>query len=29
MNPADVHAIDALEDWHNAPCLFREEAVEF
>jgi hypothetical protein len=28
MNGADVHAIDALEDWHNALCLFREEATE-
>src|SRR5262245_25698374 len=29
MNPgADVHAIDALEDWHNALCLFREEALD-
>jgi hypothetical protein len=29
MNPgADVHAIEALEDWHNALCLFREEASE-
>jgi hypothetical protein len=29
MNPgADVHAIEALEDWHNALCLFREEALE-
>jgi len=25
---ADVHAIDALEDWHNALCLFREESLE-
>jgi hypothetical protein len=29
MNPgADVHAIDALEDWHNSLCLFREEAID-
>jgi hypothetical protein len=29
MGPgADVHAIDALEDWHNALCLFREEATD-
>jgi hypothetical protein len=28
MNGADVHAIDALEDWHNALCLFREDASE-
>jgi hypothetical protein len=29
MNPgADVHAIDALEDWHNALCVFRTEAME-
>ena len=29
MNPgADVHAIDALEDWHNALCLFRDESLE-
>lgn len=29
MNPgADVHAIDALQDWHNALCVFRAEAVE-
>jgi hypothetical protein len=29
MGPgADVHAIDALEDWHNALCLFREEAAD-
>ncbi|MBO0697267.1 MAG: hypothetical protein J2P46_02630 [Zavarzinella sp.] len=29
MGPgADVQAIDALEDWHNALCLFREEALE-
>ena len=29
MNPgADVQAIDALQDWHDALCLFRDEAVE-
>jgi hypothetical protein len=29
MSPgADVQAIDALEDWHGALCLFREEAIE-
>ena len=29
MGPgADVQAIDALEDWHNALCLFRDEALE-
>jgi hypothetical protein len=29
MSPgADVQAIDALEDWHNALCLFREEAID-
>lgn len=29
MNPgADVHAIDALQDWHNALCVFRTEATE-
>ena len=29
MGPgADVQAIEALEDWHNALCLFREEALE-
>jgi hypothetical protein len=29
MNPgADVQAIDALQDWHNALCLFREEATD-
>lgn len=25
---ADVHAIDALQDWHNALCVFRTEATE-
>jgi hypothetical protein len=25
---ADVQAIDALQDWHNALCNFRTEAVE-
>jgi hypothetical protein len=29
MNPgADVQAIDALQDWHNALCLFRDEALD-
>lgn len=29
MNPgADVQAIDALRDWHNALCLFRDEALD-
>jgi hypothetical protein len=29
MTPgADVHAIDALQDWHNALCVFRMEATE-
>jgi len=29
MSPgADVKAIDALQDWHNALCVFRTEAVE-
>src|SRR5215210_725430 len=29
MNPgADVQAIDALQDWHNAVCLFRDEALD-
>src|SRR5215216_5953581 len=29
MGPgADVQAIEALEDWHNALCLFREEALD-
>lgn len=29
MNPgADVQAIDALQDWHNAVCLFRDEAQD-
>jgi hypothetical protein len=29
MTPgADVQAIDALQDWHNALCLFRDEAVD-
>src|SRR3712207_7961630 len=29
MNPgADVQAIDALQDWHNAVVLFREEALD-
>ena len=29
MNPgADVQAITALEDWHNAVVLFREEAID-
>jgi hypothetical protein len=29
MTPgADVHAIDALEDWHSALCLFREEGID-
>ncbi len=29
MNPgADVHAIDALQDWHNALVVFRTEAIE-
>ena len=29
MSPgADVHAIDALQDWHNALCVFRTEANE-
>lgn len=29
MSPgADVQAIDALQDWHNAVCLFREEALD-
>jgi hypothetical protein len=29
MSPgADVQAIEALEDWHNALCLFREEALD-
>jgi len=29
MTPgADVQAIEALEDWHNALCLFREEALD-
>ena len=29
MGPgADVQAIDALEDWHNALCLFRDEAAD-
>ena len=29
MSPgADVQAIDALEDWHNALCLFRDEALD-
>ena len=28
MNPgADVQAIDALQDWHNAVALFRERAT--
>jgi|SRR5262245_2457734 len=29
MGPgADVRAIDALQDWHNALCVFRTEALE-
>jgi hypothetical protein len=29
MTPgADVQAIDALQDWHNALCVFRTEATE-
>ena len=29
MSPgADVQAIEALEDWHNALCLFRDEALD-
>ena len=29
MNPgADVQAIDALQDWHDALCVYRTEAVE-
>lgn len=29
MNPgADVQAIDALQDWHNAVALFRDEALD-
>jgi hypothetical protein len=29
MNPgADVQAIDALQDWHNAVVLFRDEALD-
>jgi len=29
MSPgADVQAIDALQDWHNALCVFRTEANE-
>jgi hypothetical protein len=29
MTPgADVQAIDALQDWHNALCLFRDEALD-
>jgi hypothetical protein len=29
MSPgADVQAIDALQDWHDALCVFRTEAVE-
>ena len=29
MTPgADVQAIDALQDWHNALCLFRDEATD-
>jgi hypothetical protein len=29
MNPgADVQAIDALQDWHNALVLFRDEALD-
>jgi outer membrane murein-binding lipoprotein Lpp len=29
MTPgADVQAIDALQDWHNALCVHREEAME-
>ncbi|HEX3148996.1 MAG TPA: hypothetical protein VHR66_13015 [Gemmataceae bacterium] len=29
MSPgADVQAIDALQDWHNALCLFRDESME-
>ena len=29
MTPgADVQAIDALQDWHNAVCLFRDEALD-
>lgn len=29
MSPgADVKAIDALQDWHNALCVFRGEATE-
>lgn len=25
---ADVKAVDALQDWHNALCVFRTEAIE-
>ena len=29
MNPgADVQAIDALQDWHDSLCLFRDESSE-
>jgi hypothetical protein len=29
MSPgADVQAIDALQDWHNALCVFRTDAAE-
>jgi hypothetical protein len=29
MGPgADVQAIEALEDWHNALCLFRDEVLD-
>src|SRR4051794_14486077 len=29
MSPgADVQAIDSLQDWHNALCLFRDESSE-
>jgi hypothetical protein len=29
MNPgADVQAIDALQEWHDALCIYRTEAVE-
>ena len=25
---ADVHGIDALQDWHHALCVFKTDAAE-